>query len=102
MDMVLAERILDVVASVPRGRVTTYGDVAALAGTPAPRLVGRVLAELSEDYTPWHRVLRADGTPAHHLVDEQCFRLRNEGVTVVSGRVDLRRYRWPRPGERTR
>lgn len=92
--MQLAERILDVVASVPPGRVTTYGDVAALAGTPSPRLVGRVLADLSDDDTPWHRVLRANGTPAAHLRDEQCARLRAEGVTIVSGRVSLRRYRW--------
>jgi alkylated DNA nucleotide flippase Atl1 len=94
VDMVLAERILDVVASVPRGRVTTYGDIAALAGTPSPRLVGRVLAELSDDATPWHRVLRADGTPAPHLVERQCELLRIEGVPAATGRVDLRRYRW--------
>ncbi|HET8589328.1 MAG TPA: MGMT family protein [Nakamurella sp.] len=92
--MVLAERILDVVASVPRGRVTTYGDIAALAGTPSPRLVGRVLAELSDDATPWHRVLRADGTPAPHLVERQCELLRIEGVPAAAGRVNLRRYRW--------
>lgn len=92
--MQLAERILDIVASVPAGRVTTYGDIAALAGTPSPRLVGRVLAELSDDDTPWHRVLRANGTPAAHLLDEQCARLRAEGVAVAAGRVNLRRYRW--------
>lgn len=94
VDMQLAERILDIVASVPAGRVTTYGDVAALAGTPSPRLVGRVLADLSDDDTPWHRVLRANGTPAAHLLEEQCARLRAEGVVVTSGRVSLRSYRW--------
>lgn len=92
--MVLAERILDMVASVPRGNVATYGDIAALAGTPSPRLVGRVLAELSDDATPWYRILRANGTPASHLVVEQCERLRSEGVEVNGGRVDLRRFRW--------
>lgn len=96
--MILAERILDMVAAVPAGRVATYGDIAALAGTPSPRLVGRVLAELSDDATPWHRILRANGTPAAHLVDEQCARLRSEGVGVTRGRVDLTRYRW-RPHE---
>lgn len=89
-----AERILDVVAEIPRGRVSTYGDVAARSGSPSPRLVGRVLAELSEDPTPWHRVLRADGRPAHHLAAEQLERLRAEGVLAVDGRVDLRRYRY--------
>lgn len=95
MDMTVAERILDMVASVPRGRVSTYGDIAALAGTRSPRLVGTVLASLSDDTTPWFRILRANGTPAAHLAVEQCARLRAEGVVIVDGRVNLRRYRWP-------
>lgn len=98
VDMVLAERILDMVAAVPAGCVATYGDIAARAGTPSPRLVGRVLAVLSDDETPWHRIVRANGTPAAHLFDEQCQRLRAEGVDVIRGRIDLRRFRFrPRP-----
>lgn len=92
--MTMAERILDMVASVPRGQVSTYGEIAAMAGSRAPRLVGRVLAELSDESTPWYRILRADGTPAPQLFDEQRTLLRDEGVPVVGGRVDLRRYRW--------
>lgn len=92
--MTVAERILDMVAAVPPGHVATYGDIAARAGTPAPRLVGRVLAELSDDDTPWYRILRADGRPAHHLAAEQLELLRAEGVIAHDGRVDLRRYRW--------
>lgn len=99
VDMRLADRILDMVAAVPRGRVATYGDIAALAGTPSPRLVGRVLAELSDDATPWHRIIRANGMPAAHLIDEQCARLRSEGIQVTRGRIDLAQYRW-RPSER--
>jgi alkylated DNA nucleotide flippase Atl1 len=94
MDIPLAERILDMVATVPAGNVATYGDIAAMAGTPSPRLVGRVLAEMADETTPWHRILRADGTPAAHLRDEQCARLRREGVAVTGGRVNLTRYRW--------
>ena len=94
VDMEQAERILDIVAAIPRGRVSTYGDVAARSGSPSPRLVGRILSELSEESTNWHRVLRADGRPAHHLAAEQLARLRAEGVLADDGRVDLRRYRW--------
>ena len=97
MDMELAHRMLDQVAAVPPGRVATYGDIAARAGSPSPRLAGRVLSEMADDATPWHRILRADGTPAAHLRDEQLARLRSEGVLVNNGRVDLRRYRY-QPG----
>lgn len=86
--------MLDVVAQIPVGTVCTYGDVAARAGSRSPRLAGFVLSNLSDDHTPWHRVLRADGTPAPHLAQEQLSRLRSEGVSAIDGKVDLRRFRW--------
>lgn len=81
------------VASIPAGAVATYGDVADLAKAPSPRLVGRVLSEDGNDL-PWHRVLRANGTPAPHLAEEQLALLRAEGVLADGERVDLRTYRW--------
>ena len=81
------------VASIPAGAVATYGDVADLAKAPSPRLVGRVLSEDGNDL-PWHRVLRANGTPAPHLAEEQLALLRAEGVLADGVRVDLRTYRW--------
>ena len=92
--MDLAQRMLDVVTRIPTGKVATYGDVAARAGSRSPRLAGFVLAQLSDETTPWHRVLRANGTPAPHLAPEQLQRLRGEGVEVVDGRVNLNRFRW--------
>ncbi|SNR39566.1 O(6)-alkylguanine repair protein YbaZ [Haloechinothrix alba] len=93
MDEALHERVRDVVAAIPEGRVATYGDIAALAGAPTPRLVGRVLREDGGDL-PWHRVLRATGKPADHLGGEQLARLADEGVPARDGRVELGRYRW--------
>lgn len=92
--MELAQRMLDQVAEIPAGRVTTYGEVAARAGSRSPRLAGFVLANLADEGIPWHRVLRSNGTPAPHLAAEQLSRLRAEGVLADNGRVDLRRYRW--------
>ena len=93
MDMELAQRMLDVVASIPAGKVATYGDIAARAGSRSPRLAGFVLAQLADENTPWHRVLRADGTPAPHLAKEQLQLLRAENVQVSDGKVDLQRFR---------
>ncbi|KMS65870.1 MGMT family protein [Prauserella rugosa] len=96
MDEAMHERIRDVVASIPRGTVATYGDVAAVAGASTPRLVGRVLSEDGADL-PWHRVLRASGVPAPHLVHRQLELLRAEGVLADGQRIDLGTYRW-QPG----
>ena len=93
MDSDDLERIRGVVAAIPAGSVLAYGEVAARAGLPGrARLVGRVLAEDAQDL-PWHRVLRADGTPTPHLATEQLARLRAEGVLAEGGRVPMRRYR---------
>jgi methylated-DNA-protein-cysteine methyltransferase-like protein len=93
MDEQTVERVRDVVAAIPLGRVMAYGEVAARAGLPGrARLVGRILAE---DGLPWHRVLRADGSPAPHLADEQLARLRAEGVLAEGRRIPMRRYRAP-------
>jgi len=98
MDMELAGRMLDEVAAVPAGWVATYGDIAARAGSRSPRLAGRVLAELADATTPWHRIVRADGSTAAHLEIEQCALLGAEGVQMVGGKIDLRRYRHrPKP-----
>jgi len=87
------ERVRGIVSAIPAGSVLAYGDVATRAGLPGrARLVGRILAEDGADL-PWHRALRADGTPAAHLAAEQLARLRAEGVLAEGGRVPMRRYR---------
>jgi methylated-DNA-protein-cysteine methyltransferase-like protein len=93
MDEALHEKVRTIVAAIPPGSVASYGDIAELAHAPSPRLVGRVLAEDGSDL-PWHRVLRADGTPAHHLAERQLELLRAEGVLADGRRVNMRRYRW--------
>jgi alkylated DNA nucleotide flippase Atl1 len=88
-----AEQVLALVERIPAGRVMSYGDVAEYLGSRAPRLVGQVLAR-DGGAVPWHRVLRADGTPAPHLAQRQLALLAAEGVPVRAGRVDMRRARW--------
>lgn len=87
MDEAAHERIRAVVAAIPAGTTSTYGAVAAEAGLPGrARLVGRVLSEDGHDL-PWHRVLRADGTCAPHVAQEQAARLRAEGILLEGGRL---------------
>lgn len=86
MDAELAERVREVILAIPPGSVLSYGEVAARAGVPSARQVGRLLAEDGQDL-PWHRVLRANGRPTPHLAAEQLARLRAEGVTIRDGRV---------------
>jgi methylated-DNA-protein-cysteine methyltransferase-like protein len=94
--------VWQVVASIPPGRVCSYGGVAALAGLPGnARLVGRILSQLPLDSAlPWHRVINAGGrisfTPESEAWREQRRRLEAEGVEFsASDRVSWKRFGWP-------
>jgi methylated-DNA-protein-cysteine methyltransferase-like protein len=95
-----AAAILAIVRKIPRGRVTTYGAVAARAGLPRhARLVGKVLGGLEDDgIVPWQRVVAAGGRiafPAGSAARErQISLLEADGVDAARGRVDLTRYGW--------
>lgn len=86
------ERVRELVAAIPPGRVATYGDIAAAAGLSTPRTVGWIMRTDAADL-PWHRVLGASGRPAAHLADRQLRLLAAEGVPVIDGRVTLRTAR---------
>src|SRR5436853_4779736 len=95
------KRIIDAVKRIPRGRVSTYGGIAELAGMEGhARQVGYALHDLpAESGVPWHRVINAKGEisarsngDSHEL---QRMLLEAEGVEFdLAGRVDLKKYRW--------
>ncbi len=99
-------RVYRLVAQVPRGKVVTYGQVAALLGAPqAARAVGMALHYLPRPLSrtvPWQRVINAAGGISARgdvlRAEQQRWLLEDEGVTFDRyGRVDLSHYRWPGP-----
>ena len=93
-------RIYAAVRRIPKGRVTTYGRIAELAGLRGQaRLVGYALAALDADSDlPWHRVVNARGAislpPAGHSALMQRARLEAEGVVFAEDRVALDQWGW--------
>jgi len=89
-----------VLRRIPRGRVATYGQIAALAGRErAARGVSWILHSSSEAAgLPWHRVIGGTGRislPRGRGFEEQKRRLVAEGVIVGrGGRIDLKRSQW--------
>jgi methylated-DNA-protein-cysteine methyltransferase-like protein len=97
------ERFYEVVRAIPAGRVSTYGDVARMAGKPnGAREVGWALSSLPpESDVPWWRVVNAHGQIPYrpHAAALQAELLRDEGIEVDGeGKLSLSRYRWL-PGE---
>jgi methylated-DNA-protein-cysteine methyltransferase-like protein len=85
------EEIRAMVAKIPKGKVATYGAVAAAAGFPGnARRVAWALKD-SEGRLPWHRVLAAGGKISlpREAGAEQRLRLQFEGVKFRGARVDM-------------
>ena len=81
-----------VISSIPKGKVATYGAVAAAAGYPLyHRAVARLLRTDPPNRLPWQRVVGAGGQIKlpYEAGAEQRFRLRMEGVTFRGNRVNL-------------
>ena len=94
------------VSQVPKGKVVTYGQVAALLGAPrAARAVGTALRYLPRPLVrtvPWQRVINASGGVSIrgdvYRVDEQRWLLESEGVEFDrSGKINLKKYQWAGP-----
>ncbi|UJF26001.1 MGMT family protein [Planococcus sp. 107-1] len=93
-------KAIEIIARIPEGKVMTYGQIAAHAGSPrGARQVARLLHSMSRKHgLPWHRVVNAQGKIV--VQDEesrfaQLHSLQEEGVEVAqNGIVDLNQYRY--------
>ncbi|MCA1060732.1 MGMT family protein [Rossellomorea aquimaris] len=92
------ERTVKIIKMIPPGKVMTYGQIAALAGSPrAARQVVRILHSMSEKYSlPWHRVLNSKGEIGFRDEEQmmtQRLSLEAEGVHFIGhNRVELGEY----------
>ena len=94
------KEVYNVVASIPSGRVLSYGQISWLVGYPRhARLVGKVLHDVSEaEHLPCHRVVNGNGCTAP-CWKEQRNLLETEGITFrANGCVDMRKWQWKLEG----
>ena len=93
-----AKRIYEAVKTIPKGKVATYGRVAELAGNPRmSRAVGNALHHNPDpEHIPCYRVVNSKGELAGAFAfggeNVQAKLLEADGIEVVNGRVDLKKY----------
>jgi methylated-DNA-protein-cysteine methyltransferase-like protein len=89
------QKMLQIIAKVPQGKVATYGQIARLAGYPGyARQV--VWALQGPHNAPWHRIVGAGGKillPGHAGL-EQRMRLEMEGIRFKGPRVNMKEFAW--------
>lgn len=94
------ETIYEIVRRIPRGKVATYGQIAAMAGNRRlARVVGYALhANPDGERTPCYRVVNREGRVSKAFVfggeNRQIALLEADGIEVKDGCVDLSRYQW--------
>lgn len=100
MDTQLNEMIWQVLASIPKGKLATYGQIAKLCGYPGyARYVGHTLKQLPQGTgLPWHRVINAKGQISFPKESDayriQRTRLEQEGIAFDGEKISLKRYQW--------
>ena len=94
------KRVWYILSQVPEGKVITYGQLAEMSGAArTARVVGNILKQLpASTGLPWHRVINCkgqisfpEGSPQYQ---KQKYRLAAEGITLISGKINLKHYRW--------
>ena len=98
--------VYKMVKKIPKGKVASYGQIAALVGSPkAARQVGWALHQLDshpQNDVPWQRVVNRHGEIStsclEHTSDEQAYLLKSEGVAVEQKHgiwiIDLKKFGW--------
>ena len=93
-------RIWETIQDIPKGAVANYGQIAEIAGVPrGARQVAYALRHAPTGLDlPWHRVITSSGKSAfdrdsrHYQIQRD--RLSEEGVPLINGKVDMKKYRW--------
>jgi methylated-DNA-protein-cysteine methyltransferase-like protein len=94
------EQVVEIIQSIPVGRISTYGDIAREAGKPrAARQVARILHSCSEkEKLPWWRVVNRKGQialkPGYGFEEQESLLLEEDIEVDRSGKIDLERYLW--------
>ena len=96
------ERIYAITRRIPRGRLASYGQVAAIEGHCTARMVGYAMAAVGDRPVPWQRVINSRGTVSERRhgggTSRQRRLLESEGVVFdARGRVDFELFGWAGP-----
>jgi methylated-DNA-protein-cysteine methyltransferase-like protein len=102
-----SQSVIKIIKKIPRGKVATYGQIAALAGSPmAARQVVRILHSCSSKYKlPWHRIINSRGLislPRRRGYETQRMLLKKEGIKFgKNDLINLSQFLWsPTPKRR--
>jgi len=90
------DRCYGIIREIPKGKVTTYKEVAKVLGTKAWRAVGTAMKDNKNTRVPCHRVINADGTLGGYngILGDKAQLLAGEGIKIRNGKINLCEYKY--------
>ncbi len=90
------EKIYSLLKKIPKGKVTTYGELAKVSGLH-PRVIGMLMRRNKDPVNiPCYKVVRSDGSLGGYSatggVRRKAELLKNEGIETKNGKVDLKKH----------
>lgn len=90
-------RVYKYLATIPKGKVDTYGNISKKLDINSPRLIGKMLHEnIDPKQFPCHRVVYSDGRVAKKYAfggdESQIAKLKGEGIIFINGKVDMKNH----------
>jgi len=95
--MAFKDNVVEIVSTIPKGRLMTYGQIAALAGNPNSAIIVGGIAHYGDPNLAWHRIVNKHGHLARGYpggINEQNRRLEEEGVKVVNYYAPIDKLIW--------
>ena len=92
--MKFEEKVFEIVKKIPRGEVSTYGEIARKLNSGA-RAVGNALNKSpGMPLVPCHRIIRSDGRVGGFAfgMEKKIEMLKEEGIEIIKGKIDLDKY----------
>jgi methylated-DNA-protein-cysteine methyltransferase-like protein len=92
-----SSKVVEIIQSIPAGKVASYGQIAAIAGNHrGARQVSRILHSCTKKYDlPWHRVINSQGKISlnNHAFEIQFELLKSEGIEFgLSNKIDMQKF----------
>ena len=88
--MLDSNKIYELLKKIPKGKVTTYGEIAKKLDSRAFRGVGKIIGQNpNAPQVPCHRVVKSDGNISGYAfgVDKKITLLKSEGIEVLDGKI---------------
>ncbi|MFH8080392.1 MAG: MGMT family protein [Candidatus Aenigmatarchaeota archaeon] len=88
------EDVWRLIKKIPRGKVTTYKEIARMCNTRAYRLIGMACKKNPFKDVPYHRVVKSNGELGGYVfgVEEKRRLLVEEGIEIVNGKINLKKH----------